>query len=265
MPTVAVPSISEISVAAIMRCELPAIAARMLLAPSSGVISRLLRMNVAVEMRNSAPTSAAVRLFADLTGVVASTGMDATAARAVVGPCPLVVVFVSIMICPPWGFVDFQKWRSDGDDNRSARMSLSDMSDCLGCPTQWVGSVDDRRDLPGFDQFLQDDEVLSVLKFDGRTTLLAHELRHSGCFDDGTHGAEPTTTRRSIVGVQPSGGGERMSGVGQRMVPDVVEDEVVALPTLGEVLTRVIDDMVSADGADHVHVPRAAYACHFGA
>src|SRR5256885_3305866 len=49
------------------------------------------------------------------------------------------------------------------------------------------------------------------------------------------------------------------------MIPHVVEDEVVARPTLGEVLLGVVDDMVSADGADHVHVPRAAHAGHVGA
>src|SRR6059058_6319640 len=54
---------SPISVAAIMSCEWSATAARKLWEPSSGVISALLTMNVAVEMRNSAPTSTAVLLY----------------------------------------------------------------------------------------------------------------------------------------------------------------------------------------------------------
>src|SRR2546425_12014074 len=49
------------------------------------------------------------------------------------------------------------------------------------------------------------------------------------------------------------------------MVRHVVEDEVVAVPVLGEVLTRVIDDVVGADRAHHLHVLRAAYAGHLGA
>ena len=57
---------------------------------------------------------------------------------------------------------------SDGDDDRSARMSFSDMTDRLGGPTQWVRPVDDRCDLPGFDESLQDDQVRSVRKLDGR-------------------------------------------------------------------------------------------------
>src|SRR5260370_30370459 len=49
------------------------------------------------------------------------------------------------------------------------------------------------------------------------------------------------------------------------MVSHVVEDEVVALPTLGEVLVGVVDDMVCTDGADHVHVLRTADTGHLGA
>src|SRR5579872_5061942 len=56
-----------------------------------------------------------------------------------------------------------------------------------------------------------------------------------------------------------------MPGVRQRVVRHVVEDEVVAPTVLGEVLVRVVDDMVSPDGADHLHVLRAAHAGHLGA
>src|ERR1700687_2222103 len=49
------------------------------------------------------------------------------------------------------------------------------------------------------------------------------------------------------------------------MVRDVVEDEVIALSALGEVLSGVVDDVVSADGADHVHVLGAAHSSHLGA
>src|SRR6266852_7954283 len=46
------------------------------------------------------------------------------------------------------------------------------------------------------------------------------------------------------------------------MVPNAVEKEVVTLPTFGEILLRVINDPICADGSDHVHVPRTAYAGH---
>src|SRR6185437_4179253 len=64
---------------------------------------------------------------------------------------------------------------SDGDDDRTSRMSCSDMPDRLGGLTQWVRPVDDRRDLPGFNEPLQDEQVCPVLEFDARAQLLAHE------------------------------------------------------------------------------------------
>jgi hypothetical protein len=47
------------------------------------------------------------------------------------------------------------------------------------------------------------------------------------------------------------------------MVRYVVEDEVVARPTLGEIFLGVVDDVVCADRSDHVHVPCAADSGHF--
>src|ERR1700716_2965331 len=107
---------------------------------------------------------------------------------------------------PAMGGVSAGVRASDGDDNRSSRMSFSDITHCLAGPTQWVRSVDDRRDLPGFDESLQGDQVLSVLKLDGRAQLLGHEPRPCGRLDDGTDSAEPTTAGRSIVGLQLPGG-----------------------------------------------------------
>jgi hypothetical protein len=64
--------------------------------------------------------------------------------------------------------VSLIKSRSDGDDDRSSCMSFSDMTDRLGGPAQWVDPVDDWCDLAGFDESLQDDQVCSVRRFDGR-------------------------------------------------------------------------------------------------
>src|SRR5438552_5050000 len=102
---------------------------------------------------------------------------------------------------------------SDTDDNRSTRMSFSDMSERLTGISQRVSGVDDRRDLAGFDELLQDEQVRSVGEFDGRTQLPALEHRHCGRLEDGTDGAEPTTARRSVVGLQLSAGGEHAPGV----------------------------------------------------
>ena len=40
------------------------------------------------------------------------------------------------------------------------------------------------------------------------------------------------------------------------------QDQVVAPAAVGEVRAGVVDDVIGADRADHVHVPRAAYAGH---
>ena len=46
------------------------------------------------------------------------------------------------------------------------------------------------------------------------------------------------------------------------MVSDAIEKQVVTLPALGEILLGVINDPIRADGSDHVHIPRTAYAGH---
>src|SRR6266576_2847960 len=87
---------------------------------------------------------------------------------------------VSSTLLPTTRFV------SDTDDNRSSRMSFSDMSERLAGSTQRVSCVGDRCDLSGFDDLLQDEQVRSVGKFDGRTQLLALEDRNGGRLEDST-------------------------------------------------------------------------------
>src|SRR5205807_1052692 len=124
--------------------------------------------------------------------VIPTRAPRAASPIAVALPIPPVAPVISTIL-PAMGGVSGPVRASDGDDNRTSRMSFSDITDCLAGPTQLVRSVDDRRDLCGFDEHLEGDQVLSVLKFDGRASLLALELRHGCGFDDGTHRAEPTT------------------------------------------------------------------------
>ena len=48
------------------------------------------------------------------------------------------------------------------------------------------------------------------------------------------------------------------------MVAYVVENNVVTLCTMGEIFLGVINDVIRADGADHVHIPGTAYSGDFG-
>src|SRR6266851_7348281 len=49
------------------------------------------------------------------------------------------------------------------------------------------------------------------------------------------------------------------------MVRHEVEDHVVMLAVAGEILSRVINDLVGADGPDHFHIPRTANAGNLSA
>jgi hypothetical protein len=49
------------------------------------------------------------------------------------------------------------------------------------------------------------------------------------------------------------------------MVPNAVENHIVSLPTLGKVLPGVINDMIRADGLDHLDISGTAYSSHLGA
>src|SRR5271170_8435228 len=46
------------------------------------------------------------------------------------------------------------------------------------------------------------------------------------------------------------------------MIPYGVEKKAVTLPTRGEILLRVVNDPICANGSNHVHIPCTAYAGH---
>src|SRR5205814_10299239 len=46
------------------------------------------------------------------------------------------------------------------------------------------------------------------------------------------------------------------------MVSNAVENQVITLPTLGEILLRVINDLICAERSDDVDIPRTADAGH---
>src|SRR5712692_8864448 len=49
------------------------------------------------------------------------------------------------------------------------------------------------------------------------------------------------------------------------MIRHEVENQVVVLSTCREILSRIIDDVICADGSDHFNVPRTAHARNFRA
>src|SRR5690348_5228181 len=49
------------------------------------------------------------------------------------------------------------------------------------------------------------------------------------------------------------------------MIADAVEDHIVTFGALREILLRVVDHAVRADGVDHLDIPGTAYAGHIRA
>ena len=96
----------------------------------------------------------------------------------------------------PFGFASY------GDEDFSSSMSLFQIPDGLRGLAQRVGPVDDRRDLAGLDELLEDEQVLLVLRRNERAQLLAHEggqHEHSDltirAFDPPITPSAPTITR----------------------------------------------------------------------
>jgi hypothetical protein len=83
---------------------------------------------------------------------------------------------------------------SHGDDDFSSGVSLFQIPDRLGDLGERVGPVDDRCDLPGFDELLEDDHVLVVLRGDERPQLLAHERRQHERAELAIGAPEPPST-----------------------------------------------------------------------
>src|SRR3972149_6775529 len=72
-----------------------------------------------------------------------------------------------------------------GDDDLSSSVSLSKVPYRFGNLTQRVLPVNDRLDLPGFQELLQKSQVLLAALRDKRNQLLPHKARHHGRGDKG--------------------------------------------------------------------------------
>src|SRR5215212_1504162 len=151
---------------------------------------------------------------------------------------------------------------SHGDDNFSLSVSLLQITAGLGDLAKWVRPVDDRCDLPRFDELFEDEHVLVVLLGDERPQLLAHERGQHERADLAIGASEPPSSPFASNDDEGPQGGEGAPQACQRGVPADVEDQVVALIALCEVLARVVDYVIRTDGSDHLHLLGAANACY---
>src|SRR5215203_7083399 len=154
----------------------------------------------------------------------------------------------------PFGLV------SHADDDLSSGVSLFQITDGLGDLTQRVYPIDDGCDLTGLDELLEDEHVLVVLLIDERAQLLAHERRQYHRPQLAIGASEPPSSPFASNDDEDPLGGEGAPKACQRRVPADVEDHIVALITLSEVLSLVVDDVIRPDGSDHLHLLGAANA-----
>ena len=126
---------------------------------------------------------------------------------------------------------------SQGDDDFSLSVSLCQISDGFGDLPQRVRSVDDRCELPGLEEPLQDGHLVLLARHrevrEVRGRQLAHERRERHQFEEARDASEPAAgpLPEAIVSYEyvfPIGG-EDASTIRKRMVAGDVEDQVVEI------------------------------------
>ena len=155
--------------------------------------------------------------------------------------------------------------RIDRDRGLASSVARADVVERLGGLAQRKAAVEHRRDLAGFDQLREVEQAFMAHLHEEVAEGLAPELEQHLALDDPTATGHPRLVEAAAVRHQHPGRREGTAQVGQRVVRHVVEDEVVLLAALGEVFLRVVDDVVRADRADQLHVPRADDRGHLGA
>ncbi len=123
----------------------------------------------------------------------------------------------------------------------------------LGHLVHRITPIDDRSELAHLDEPLQEQDIITPASTDrGVHPFAADEPR-------GDPPGQRVEVEAPAVGsdVEPAGL-ERAPAPAERELADGVDDRVVPLAVPGEVLLRVVDDLVGAEGTDELDVPRAA-------
>src|SRR5919202_2757554 len=148
----------------------------------------------------------------------------------------------------PFGFA------SHGDDDFPLSVPFFQIPDGLWGLGEWVGPVDDRFELASLDELLKENQVLAVLPCDERAQLLLHEPGQYRRPQLAICASEPPPSPFAPDDDEGSLRREGAPEARQRRVPAEVEDQVIAPLALGEVLARVVDDMIRPDRANHLHL-----------
>src|SRR5688572_4356516 len=111
---------------------------------------------------------------------------------------------------------------------------------------QRIPPVDDRSQFSLAGEPRQICQVGVIQPGDEKPYLLVDELRHHGALDRPLQRADPGTTLGTPNDHDDAGRSQHLPQVQQRMISDIVENQVESLVTQREVLLRVVDDFVGA-------------------
>ncbi len=146
----------------------------------------------------------------------------------------------------PFGFA------SHGDDDFPSSVPFCQIPYGLRSLGERVGPVDDRCELAGFYELLEQDQVLAVLPRDERPQLLVHEPGQYRRPKLAIGASEQPPSPFAPDDDEGSLRGEGSTEASQRGVAADVEDHVVTVLPFGEVLSGVVDGAIGADGANHL-------------
>lgn len=131
---------------------------------------------------------------------------------------------------------------------------------------QRVRPADHGLDPAGLDELRQRQQALLLLLDRDAVDAPADDQRQQrGLDDDDAGGAEPALPEPAAVGDQRAARLGHANAPGQGVPEHVVEHQVVPFRPFGEVVTRVIDEVVGADPTDQVELLSAAHPGHLGA
>src|SRR5215467_12541761 len=146
------------------------------------------------------------------------------------------------------------------DNYLSASVAFFHVSEGVRSVAQAVTPVDDRRHASGGHEVPHGGQVLLVHSGQEEYDLAAREERtYQPADQPGQHPREGNVSRRSDSDV----GSFRIqdaAALRKGMVAHAIENDVVTLSGFREILLRVVDDFIRAEGADEIDIPRAAHA-----
>src|SRR5215211_1607413 len=161
-----------------------------------------------------------------------------------------------------WPSGSHERVASHRDDELALGVSFPEVPESVGDLGQLVAPVDDRCHLPGLEQLSQEGKVRPVELRDEEDDLPAASNCRQAQLDDVAEGPEETAALRRSDDDEGRLRLEHPPALPPRSAPRDVEQQVVAPVAPGEVLTRVVDDVIGAERSREVDVPRAAHAGH---